>query len=141
MKRLEFTSGVSNVFSSSLPVAAPFPDKGKTFFLGREGEGAGCGYPYRSYRRFGCFMELLDMNTAAAIIRVELIKGFHCEKLQCSRHQTTDMKNHFFSYSTVNQMPHASLVRFWLSFFGEKKWYIWKHWKRESYRKKGNFPV
>ena len=96
MKRLEFTSGVSNVFSCSLPVAAPFPDKGKTFFLGREGEGAGCRYPYRSYRRFGCFMELLDMNTAAAIRRVELIKGFHCEKLQCSRHQTTDMKNHFF---------------------------------------------
>lgn len=45
------------------------------------------------------------MNPAAALITEELIKEFQCEKLQCSRHQTTDMKNHFFSYSTVNQMP------------------------------------
>ena len=74
-------------------MAAPFPDKGKTFFLGRVGEGAGCGYTYSSCRRFGCFMELPDMNLAAALMRVELIKEFEYKKLQ---YQTTDMKNNFY---------------------------------------------
>ena len=43
MKKPEFTFGVSIVFSYSLPVAAPFPDKRKTLFLGRKGEGRGQG--------------------------------------------------------------------------------------------------
>ena len=49
------------------------------------------------------------MNPAAALIRVELIKEFQYEKLQCSRHQTTDMKNHFLLtfYRKSNATPQS----------------------------------
>ena len=49
------------------------------------------------------------MNPAAALIRVELIKEFQYEKLQSSRHQTTDMKNHFFLifYRKSNATPQS----------------------------------
>ena len=76
MKRPEFTFSASNVFSYSLPVAAPFPDKGKTFFLGRWGRGQGAATRTVVIVVFGCFMKLPDMNPAAALMRVELIKEF-----------------------------------------------------------------